>query len=166
MFPREHQVIGNQVKQLMELLPTINSIQQQIPDKATQLDFLADTILLCRKSEEILQALHKSLNTLSDKAEEQVCITLAALNNGSKFSGENATITPKPEFYIEFPSKPDDPNYIEFVKQLTPEMVRPHYPTISEYILTEVEKGNQLPFGLKDIAGSKSKVICRGKREL
>lgn len=164
---REQESIAEQIKSLLELLPLISKIEQQIIDHPRDMNLLTDTAFLCRKSEEILQAVRKSLNTLSDAAEMQASYMFEVMEE-RRYSNQNATITPNPKLYVKYPTSPNEPGYVEFVKQLPPDAVRPHYPTVTELICKEAENGGQLPFGLKEenLASISLKLRVTSKRDL
>ena len=166
-FNREQLTIAESIKSLLDLLPLVTNLEKQIIDKPRDISFLADTAFLCRKSEEILQAVRKSLNTLSEKAEEQACYVFEVMQE-RKYSNENVTISPNPTPYVKFPTNPDDPAFPDFVKKLPIIAIRPHYPTVIDLICTESENGGALPFGLKakDIAAINLKLRVTGKRDL
>jgi hypothetical protein len=162
---REQSLIAESVKSLLELLSVVTQLENQLIEKPRDLNFMTDTIFLCRKCEDLLQMMRKSLNSLSDKVETQCCELLMALSE-SKWSNENATISPNPSLYVKFPTSPKDQNFAEFVKQLPTDAIRPHYPTVTELILKDVGEGKQIPFGLKNIEGVNLKVRLTSKRDL
>ena len=162
---KAQEIIAQKIRELTDLLPLITTLEEQLIENPRDMNFITDTVFLTRKSEEILQALRKSLNTLSSKVEQQACLVFAATNE-RKYSNDTATISPNGSLYVKFPTSPDDPEFADFVKQLPVNAIRPHYPTVQELVMESVDNTGQLPFGLKDIQGVTLKVRCTTKREL
>lgn len=165
MLNKEQQVIANQIRSLMELLPVIGSLERQLNDNPTNMAFMANTVFVTRKSVEILDALKKQLNQLEYKTSNQGCICFARMEE-QKYSTDECTISPNPSFYAKFPNSPKDEGFEAFVRQLPTEAIRPHYPTMIELIDKSLSGGGQLPYGLKNIDGVEMKFRLTAKKEL
>lgn len=165
MFNKEQQVVADNIKSLLDILPVIGTIERQVFENVSNIELMADTAFLCKKADDILKSIRKRLEELDTKVAHQACIYFEATQQ-DKYQGDLATISPNPEPYIRFPSSPTDPEFESFVKQLPPHCVRPHYPSVQEEILKRFENGDQAPFGLdrKEIAGMELKIRVTSKR--
>lgn len=163
----EQQAIAAGVISLLDIIPTIKKLERQLNDNPTNLTFMANTTFVTRKSVEIIKAIKKQLEELEDKVAEQACMVFAQTNI-ENHSTENCTVSPNAEFYVKYPAKPEDQGYVEFVQQLPPHCIRPHYPAIGEEIANRLTDGGPLPFGLNRelIRGTEFKLRMRGKKEL
>jgi len=134
----------------MDLFPVLNTIENSLTsDCRTNLQQAADVTFLCRKVKEILQSVEKRLNTLEKTAVNNAIELLPLIPEAKgKYKTEYCTISDNSSFYVKYPTSPDKEGYVEFMKQLPVEAVRPHYPTISEIIAKELASGGQIPFGL------------------
>lgn len=161
------QIVASQVKELLELLPVIQELQKQIPDGFPDIKTAVDTAYLCRKCEDILKTVRVKIEEVGKQAEAFCCMVLASLELDN-YKTENCTASPNPSIYCKFPQSPRDEGFMDFVKQLPLEALRPHYPTVSELITKEVAEGNQLPFGLdaKSIVSTENKLRILSKKEL
>lgn len=165
MLSREQQIIADNIKGLLEILPTIAKLERELVNNPTNLELLANTAFICRKSEEVIKAIKKSLETLSYKAEEQACMQMVQLGI-PKYSTNECTVSPNPDFYVKFPSSPEKEGYVDFVKQLSPDEIRPHYPTIEKNVNEYYKTNQKLLYGLTDIAGCALKLRVTSKKEL
>lgn len=165
MFSTEQQIVANAVKELREIVPVIDILENQLPNNITNLQFLSNTAFLCRKANEILKSIEKKLNDLEYKTAACACVTLATAEL-PKYQGENCTISPNSEFYVKYPASPREPGYEEFVKQLPVDCVRPHYPTVQEKITEAIGLGLPIPFGLEGIKSVQFKLRVTTKNEL
>lgn len=168
MLTREQSILAEQVKSLLDIIPVIGTLEKQINEHPTNLEFLGNSVFVCRKTKEILDSVKKKLNELESKCSYQACLVFGKIEEPN-YKSEYCTISPNPEFYVKYPSSPNEEGYEEFVKQLPINAVRPHYPTVMELIMTELEKGGQVPFNLgskSDIKGVEFKLRVTTKKEL
>lgn len=167
MLPVEHQIVTDQVKDLLNLLPVLSTIERGIVNNPTDMQYLANTAYIARKIEDILDSIKKRVKDIGEAAEAQACMRFATTGS-PKYSTEYCTISPNSDLILKFPSSPRDEGYNDFVAQLPPEAIRPHYPTVCELIMKQFETVGDLPFGLKpaDIKGSKLKCRVTMRKEL
>jgi hypothetical protein len=162
---KEHQVVGDGIKSLLELIPILSNIERKIIENSTNLAYLSNLTFVCRKGKEILDQMDKRLGELETNAAKHASLTLA-IAKMKNYQGEFCTISPNPSFYVAYPSSPDKEGYEEFVKQLGPNEVRPHYPTIGEKITAAMEAGGQVPWGLTGKINSTPKLRVTTKKDL
>ena len=166
---REQQVVVDSVKEILSILPTLSTLENQLNEKPSDLYFAANTACVCRKMAEVLDAISKRLGEVEAHVAQQSCKVLEKIP-GRRYSTEYATISPNPEAYVKHPTKPEDEGFVDFVQQLPPQAVRPHFPTVMELISDELKIGNQIPFGLKKdgLIGMKFKLrlTTAGKKDL
>jgi len=162
---REHQILANELKGLLELIPILGKIDEKIVTNSTNLAHLSNLTFVCRKGKEILEQIEKKLNELESHAAKYASLTLASANM-KNYPGEYCTISPNPSFYVEFPNAPGKEGYEEFVKQLQPDEVRPHYPTIVERIYDAMSEAKQVPWGLTGKINSTQKLRVTMKKDL
>ncbi len=174
------------MKELLEILPVVNRLEQQLKDQPTNLSFMADTTWLIRKTKQVTDQIEKALNKLEFKVAEQACIVFGAIG-AKNHSTDYCTVSPNAEFYVKYPASPSGRDekhqpygeevrsdeekkkeFVDFIAKLPPEALRPHYPTMGDLIVSALEKGEQLPFGLeaKGIAGTLPKLRLTSKKEL
>lgn len=147
-YTREQQIIVDHIKPLLDLLPTIEAMSKQVIDHPTNLGMMADNVFVCRKSCDILEEIQKRLRAVERGIAFQAAsvMTQAEIKN---YKSETCTISDNSTPYVKFPQRPDEEGYDVFVKQLPMKALRPHYPAVGDLIAEEMEKGNQIPFGLK-----------------
>src|SRR5688572_8279995 len=167
MLTKEQQLIADEIKKLLDLLPIISNIEREFDQKQTDLQFMANTTFITRKCEDILDSIKKRLKELESKIAQQACLVFAQMGE-HKYSTEYCTVSPNASFYIKYPSSPDKEGYEEFVKQLPITCIRPHYPSIGKAIVEAIEAGAEIPYGLnkEEIKGTEFKLRLTGKREV
>lgn len=167
MFTKEMEIMRERVKALIDLAPVISTIEKQLDGNIRDLDMIADVTFLVRKCEENLDALKKRLGALEHKAAQYGHDVFPFLDE-KKYTTENCTISDNSEFYVKFPSAPDKDGYSDFVKQLPPEAIRPHFPTVTELISKKLAEGDQIPYGLPKfgIVSVLPKLRMTSKKEL
>lgn len=163
----EQQAIANQIKALIDIVPMISNLGKELNNRPRDLNFMANTAFVTRKTVEILKKIKSQLEELEEKVAEQACLTMAQFNLPNH-SSLTCTITPNPEPYVKYPASPEHDGYEEFVKQLPTNCIRPHYPSIGEAIVEALQDGGPLPWGLnkKQIQSVNWKLRLRGKRDL
>jgi len=163
----EQKLVAAQIKELIELLPVLQTMEKQFLDDFPKLDIATDTAWLCRKAEEVLKTLRIKVEELGSRAEAHVCTALAVLEMDN-WKTENCTVSPNPSAYVKYPTSPKDEGYEEFVKQLPLCAMRPHYPTVSALITDEISNGRPVPFGLPQngIKSMEMKLRVTSKKEL
>lgn len=147
MFTREMEVVREQIKSLIDLFPVLSSIEQEIESNPRNMDLFADMAFLCRKSKDMISLLEKKFNEIEGKVAESASDTFSHMSE-KKYSTENCTISDNTDFDLKIPSSPSAEGFEEFIKQLPPNAVRPHYPTIRELTKEKIALGEQVPFGL------------------
>lgn len=164
---REHEIIAETIKSLIDLVPVFTNLERQLNTNPTNLGFMADTTWVIRKSKEILAATEKRLNDLERKVAAQACICFG-LTDEKNYKTDQCTISPNSDLYVKYPARPEEEGYEEFVKQLPLEALRPHYPDVVRLISARVKEGGQLPFGLdrKEIQGVNPKLRVLSKKDL
>lgn len=167
MLIREQQIIAENVKSLLDLIPVVSNLERQVNLQPTNLAFFANTTFVTRKSVEILDAVKKKLQELEKLVAEQACIVMAQLEE-DKYSTEYCTVSPNSSLYVKYPASPRDEGYEEFVKQLPITAIRPHYPSVVQLIVEAVGRGEQVPFGLdkQKIQGIDPKLRLTPKKEM
>lgn len=170
MFTKEMSIVADQAKQLLELFPLLNTIENSLTSEyRNDLPQAADVTFLCRKVKELLQSVEKRLNALEKTAVGNAVELLPVIpEDKGKCKTEYCTISDNSSFYVKYPTSPDKEGYEEFVKQLPIEAIRPHYPTISEIIAKQLADGGQIPFGLPafGIVSVEPKLRVTSHREL
>lgn len=163
----EHKIVENKICELQDILPVLGTIERDLINKSTDMEFLAQTIWLCRKAEEALKAIKSKIESIGEAAEKEANLNFS-MSGSPRYSTGCCTISPISNNILKYPSSPRDENFLEFVKQLPPEAVRPHYPTVCELVLKSHSEGKGLPFGLKaeNITGYELKCRVTSKREL
>lgn len=167
LLNKEQQILADQIKSLLDLLPVISALERKADNDVTNLKFMADTTYVVRKCEDILDQVKKRLKELESKVAYHACIAFMAARLPN-YTTENCTVSPNASFYLQYPTSPDKEGFEEFVKQLPLKCIRPHYPSVSEEIVSHMERGDLFPFGLnsKEIKGTTFNLRMRGKREL
>ena len=167
MLSREMLIIAEKMKELVDLVPVIGTLEKQIEDNPRSFETIANTVWLIRKSKEIMETIEKKMNQVEKKAAESACVIFPHLEE-KKYSTDYCTISDNSTFYVKFPSSPRDEGFDKFVQQLPLGALRPHYPTVSDLITKKLEEGDQVPFGLSEfgIVGVEYKLRVTSKKEL
>lgn len=144
---RPQQVVNNIAKEYTSVIPVITDVVEEVKTSPTNVHQMVNALWLLKKTEEALEGVQKKLREARRELDTRFC-TLLAVTEEKNAKTEYATVTPNPSFYIAFPTSPDKPGFTEFIKQLPPEFVRPHYPSIEEHLGKELAAGHLPPFGL------------------
>lgn len=166
-YNKEMQIVVDQVKQLEEIIPVLDELENQLlTANPTNLDYQTTLAFIARKSLESMELVEKRLKKLEHRVAEQFSTVL--LITGSKnYSNEHCTMTPNPDVYMKYPDSPDKEGFENFIKQLPAKVLRPHYPTMLEHLAECMSDGQQAPYGLtKESIHPIHKVRIRSKKEM
>ena len=157
--------LEEKAKALLEIAPLIGSLDKEVTENLSNPSVLTDVIWLCRKMDELLESLSKQLHKIEERSAAALTIKLMDIGVHN-WKTDKATVTPNPDFYVKFPASPNDDGFESFIEQLPVEAIRPHYPTVTKHINEALGKGEQLPYGLKNIKGVIPKIRVLSRAEL
>lgn len=134
-------------REITGIIPVIDDMQKEVEANPTNASIIANTIWAFNKAKQKMEVLEKAINKARHVADTKFC-DLMALTEEKNHKTEFGTVTPQPSFFLQYPTTPDKPGYAEFVKQLPPEGVRPHYTFIEQKFAEAMMRGDQSIYGL------------------